>query len=512
MNYLKKFCIQYSSIDSTIKEIDQKKILDEIKKNVNCQNSLEDENLINLLNCAKILSRNEHQTEFLMDIKLIDKYFDQLLSFTDSQVNCEILKFVYNMVKQSKNFRKIYGLEILENFVSYYSNFNFSNINENSLLRMHIIFFLTCDVSCRNYFQHDIEKYLRLCNLFNDAFASLNYNPSSHSSNEFPISFLSRIKQFCKIITTILYNILNFSKNDKMNVETCQKFYKPIGKMLTIVFNSYVIFNEMDELELKLFLNTINLILCVPIELDSFEKYILPIFYQNSVIHNRINLLLQFLNDKIITKEIYISDDIIPKIVILIKICSKHKEIRKYCRLKIFPYLNKEIDNLPEIGNSMRNKICQLLIKSDRDVKNVVGNLLLVLFKNSVKKIIKYTGYGNAAGFLTNTMFIEKSMQQNKQMCDYSSSSDDSETDYYSNNKDRFNPITGRIEDAKEPPKFVSEEHKAYEAKKLLDAIDKMNRNGIIQTISSEDGKFVPKNVAEMLHNVDPHDIESESD
>lgn len=74
----------------------------------------------------------------------------------------------------------------------------------------------------------------------------------------------------------------------------------------------------------------------------------------------------------------------------------------------------------------------KLMTNPDTDVKELVADLLFVLCKENVGRLIKYTGYGNAAGLLA-----KRGLMLGGQGEEYSSESEDSDTDEYLQYKDK---------------------------------------------------------------------------
>ena len=81
----------------------------------------------------------------------------------------------------------------------------------------------------------------------------------------------------------------------------------------------------------------------------------------------------------------------------------------------------------------MRNKLCRLLTSPVTDVKDLVADFLFILCKENVSRLIKYTGYGNAAGLLASRGL----MLGGRGKGNYSSESEDSDTDEYREVKDK---------------------------------------------------------------------------
>lgn len=112
-----------------------------------------------------------------------------------------------------------------------------------------------------------------------------------------------------------------------------------------------------------------------------------------------VDSLVNFL-DRHIDKELKAtSESIIPVLTLLVGIVQNVRPIRKYLRFKILPPL-KDVMERPEIGNTVRNKLCRLMTHSSVEVKHAAANFLYELCKKNVDRLIKYTGFGNAAGLL----------------------------------------------------------------------------------------------------------------
>ena len=74
--------------------------------------------------------------------------------------------------------------------------------------------------------------------------------------------------------------------------------------------------------------------------------------------------------------------------------------------------------------------------------QELVADFLFVLCKENVNRLIKYTGYGNAAGLLASRGLMGVSQSQ-RNGTDYSSDDDDSETEEYAMDKLHIDPMIG---------------------------------------------------------------------
>ncbi|XP_014671189.1 PREDICTED: synembryn-A-like [Priapulus caudatus] len=103
-------------------------------------------------------------------------------------------------------------------------------------------------------------------------------------------------------------------------------------------------------------------------------------------------------------------------------------------------------------------------------------------------RLVKYTGYGNAAGLLASRGLMHGGQGN---MGKYSSESEESDTEEYSKAKDQINIVTGQMEPPHTDPLVgMTEEQKEYEAMRLVEQLDKLTRDGIVQPMRvGEDGR-----------------------
>ncbi|KAF6039777.1 RIC8B [Bugula neritina] len=195
-------------------------------------------------------------------------------------------------------------------------------------------------------------------------------------------------------------------------------------------------------------------------------------------------------------------DQLLPVLLPLTTLCKSNRIIRKYCRCQVLPPLKDEVKQLPEEGNSLRNKFCKLLTSTVTQVKHVAADFLYVLCKENVSRLIKYTGFGNAAGLLAQYGLMSG---QSSTSTAYSDDSD-SDTEEYRDLESQVNHVTGRCEPVRpNPMEGMSDEQKEYEAMQLLNAMDKLQRLGVVQPSTiGPDGKPVPvEHVLQLAPDID---------
>lgn len=97
-----------------------------------------------------------------------------------------------------------------------------------------------------------------------------------------------------------------------------------------------------------------------------------------------------------------------------------------------------------------------------------------------VNRMIKYTGYGNSAGLFANRGLLGG--HHTSSSTDYSSDSEDSDTEEYKQVQHSINPVLGCYEPPRPNPfEGMSDEQKEHETMKLVNLMDQLNRQGIVQ-------------------------------
>lgn len=197
--------------------------------------------------------------------------------------------------------------------------------------------------------------------------------------------------------------------------------------------------------------------------------------------------LLDFM-EKRINKGSNFKEGLTPVLSLLTKVSRHHREIRRYIKAQVLPPL-KDVKIRPEIGTTIRNKLVRLMTHVDMGVKQTAAEFLFVLCKESVDNLLKYTGYGNAAGLLVARGLLAGGRGETQY-----SEDEDSDTEEYKTAKPFINPITGHEEEPMPNPiEEMTEEQKEYEAQKLLNMFDKLSRQNVIRPMGVRpDGTLAP--------------------
>ncbi|XP_061534154.1 synembryn-B [Phycodurus eques] len=218
-----------------------------------------------------------------------------------------------------------------------------------------------------------------------------------------------------------------------------------------------------------------------------------------------IQVLLDFM-EKRIDKGANYKEGLTPVLSLLTEGSRHHREIRRYIKTQVLPPLT-DVKIRPEVGTTTRNKLVRLMTHVEMAVKQAAAEFLFVLCKESVDNLLKYTGYGNAAGLLMARGLLGGGRGETEYSPD-----EDSDTEEYKTAKPFINPITGHVEEPMpNPMEEMTEEQKEYEAQKLVNMLDKLSRQSLIRPMGVKpDGTLAP--LEETLHAPPGDDAGSDSD
>ncbi|KAM9376586.1 chaperone Ric-8B [Pholidichthys leucotaenia] len=218
-----------------------------------------------------------------------------------------------------------------------------------------------------------------------------------------------------------------------------------------------------------------------------------------------VQVLLDFM-EKRLNKSSNLKEGLTPVLSLLTEGSRHHREIRKYIKAQVLPPL-KDAKNRPEVGNTIRNKLVRLMTHVDIGVKQAAAEFLFVLCKENVDNLLKYTGYGNAAGLLAARELLAGGRGETQYSDD-----EDSDTEEYKSVKPFINPITGHVEKPMPNPiEEMTEEQKEYEAQQLVKMFDQLSRRSVIRPMGVRpDGTLAP--LEETLSNLPEENSGSDSD
>uniref|UniRef100_A0A2K6FVB9 Synembryn n=1 Tax=Propithecus coquereli TaxID=379532 RepID=A0A2K6FVB9_PROCO len=211
------------------------------------------------------------------------------------------------------------------------------------------------------------------------------------------------------------------------------------------------------------------------------------VLQNNTMVYNGMNMeaihvLLNFMEKRIDKGSSY-REGLTPVLSLLTECSRAHRNIRKFLKDQVLPPL-RDVTNRPEVGSTVRNKLVRLMTHVDLGVKQIAAEFLFVLCKERVDSLLKYTGYGNAAGLLAARGLLAGGRGDN-----WYSEDEDTDTEEYKNAKPNINLITGHLEEPMPNPiDEMTEEQKEYEAMKLVNMLDKLSRRADVKDLHQDGG------------------------
>ncbi|XP_007579080.1 synembryn-A [Poecilia formosa] len=309
-------------------------------------------------------------------------------------------------------------------------------------------------------------------------------------------------------ILKILFNI-TYSTHKQEPSEDDATLYRHLVAILRLcLMRKCLLPEDTDELHghtvnllTALPLQCLNVLLTVPLEPESKQSL--------GVNMDCVHMLLTFMERRLEAGD-RVKEKLTPILNLLTESCRAHRETRLYIRKHILPPL-RDVSHRPEDGDTVKSRLVRLMTHLDTDLKHCAADLLFVLCKENVRRFVKYTGYGNAAGLLATRGLLGG--QRAVSDAQYSSDSD-SDTEEYRQMKDRINPVTGRVEaEQSNPMEGMTEEEKEEEAKRLIMLFNKLSKENIIQPMGmDEEGKLVPMAGLEEAKSESENEAESDKD
>ncbi|XP_029177005.1 synembryn [Nylanderia fulva] len=437
------------------------------------------------LAALRILSRDKtNLNELITDeaIKIILQNADLTKICEEEQtsytaVTIESLKLLCNLLFNSK---KVQQSKVLVSSLPYLidrvKNYTINVPYHVKLFDIRILFLLTAlNISTRDIVKTDLCGDIYLIKIIEE-FVTQNCN------NRATVIKTEEITIVCEVLK-VLFNLYIHSDDIVEDQEKYRNLVLILYKLLVFKYSL-----QQDDLES----NVINLLTVIPS--SCYAPIVQPVasddcknVYQNMDM-SAIYVLLRFLDQRLDCK-INLIENVSPVVTALIRLVKSERIIRKYVRFQILPPL-KDVMNRPEEGTTLRAKLCKLLTSPITELHDLVAELLFILCKENVNRMVKYTGYGNAAG-----MFAKKGLLGRNQVeTNYSSESEDSETEEYIKFKEQINPVTGCFESPKSNPfEGMTDAQKEYEALQLVNLVDKLTREGVVRPCRiGDDGKPQP--------------------
>ncbi|CAL1599363.1 unnamed protein product [Knipowitschia caucasica] len=290
-------------------------------------------------------------------------------------------------------------------------------------------------------------------------------------------------------ILKILFNITFSSHRREPREEEAAQYRHLVAILRLCLLRKCVLAEDTDDLQG----HTVNLLSALP--LQCLDLLLTAPLAPGSEQFNGVNMdcvqkLLCFMEQRLEQGD-KAKEKLTPILNLLTESCRAHRETRKYLRNQILPPL-RDVSQRPEEGSTVKSQIVRLMTHLDTDLKHCAADFIFVLCKENVRRFVKYTGYGNAAGLLATRGLLGGQSAQS--VTAHYSSDSNSDTEEYRQQKDRINPVTGRVEaQMPDPMEGMSEQEKEEEAKRLIKLFSKLSRDDIIQPMGVDsEGRLVP--------------------
>ncbi|XP_034250142.1 synembryn-A [Thrips palmi] len=469
-----------------------------------------------ILGCLRILGRDKKGLDDIICVQHIDlllkhagivsqeeaiKLINEKENF---EVNLEALKCLSNIVFNSPKAQKICGtnntMEGILNRLRTYRDRSFPD--ELKYFDMKMLFLVTAlHQDSRAQLKEELHGMTYLMELIDYEMSQAVGDPDYQGAVgglHAPLNITNEQGQLLCEVLKVLFNICCKDKGLHLDEEA-----EAHGQRLVCILRDLLLAStSTPEKRLDLQNHTVNMLTAVPAPCLSFLVAPLPekdngngvVEFEGSNME-AVAVLLHILQNKLDGAEEETSTQtecLAPILTVLIECARNHRILRKFLRLQILPPL-KDTHRRPEEGNTIRNRLCKFLTSPYTQIKDLVAELLFILCKENVGRMIKYTGYGNAAGLLANRGLLA-GRRDDDEGPNYSSESEDSDTEEYKKYRHEMNPVTGCWEPPRENPMDgMSEEQKEYEAVQLANLMAKLSNEGIVQPCRiGEDGRPQP--------------------
>ncbi|XP_062989497.1 synembryn-B [Elgaria multicarinata webbii] len=456
---------------------------------------------VTCLEALRILSRDKKvlvpvttkkNMQILMKLAKLVTVEDPLEDVTDFPVIVEALKCLCNIVFNSPAAQKL-SLELnlaamLCNLLKKCKDQQF--VEDIKCFDLRLLFLLSLlHTDIRSQLRYDLQGLPLLTQALESAF-SIRWTDKYITAEDQEMSPLSLQETDCAIeALKALFNVTLDSWNVHSENDSHEFRY-----MTAILRHCLLTLGPTEDKTEELHSNAINLLSNVPV--SCLDVLISPSDQEDTegtdVKYNGMNMdaiqvLLKFMEKRIDKGSSY-REGLTPVLSLLTRCCRSHRNIRKFIKAQVLPPL-RDVSNRPEVGTTLRNKLVRLMTHVDLGVKQIAAEFLFVLCKERVDSLLKYTGYGNAAGLLAARGLLAGGRGEN-----WYSDDEDTDTEEYKSAKPNINLITGHLEEPMpNPMDEMTEEQKEYEAMKLVNMFDKLSRDKVITPMGVRpDGTMTP--------------------
>lgn len=189
--------------------------------------------------------------------------------------------------------------------------------------------------------------------------------------------------------------------------------------------------------------------------------------------NKRLDVLIKFLELRLDTAPARLAYAVCPVANVIRIIATDVPSARKYLRDKIIPR-RTDFSQRPEMGESLSAKLIKLLDSPNMEICQSIAELLYVICNKNVSRLVRRTGFGNAAGFLANRGIM------NIQDLGGKVGRTDSDSETSESESETINPVTGTYWEPEEPNTMTDEEKEAA-AVELMGMLKRLDELGVIK-------------------------------
>lgn len=481
-----------------------------LKESIESQSN---ENISVLLTSIRLMSREKSNEILMNDRDVLEKIKNLIDDNTNLNVSINALKCLTNIIFNSPSASKILIEEFdLCNFwiKKFFTNDNF--VNQEYLQRSTLILKCLFVITVYNQSQIGVLNDAKIMEFLTKSIDILMSKTHDMILDSYEVDFL--VECF-KLMYNLTLNLKNTDFDYLINVFRDLLLFETqdITKKNTLIGN---IVNLLTNINPPDIYSSLIIDLKDPQSIKTKNRFFklnlrLVIMDQDALFGNyfclSLKALVDYLNNclQLYFKDqdpIYL-DHLQPILLALYFIAKSNNILRKYLRFEILPPLKGEdIYRLPSEGNKPRNYLAKLMTHSNIQIKRLSAQLIFTLCKENVSRLIKYTGFGNAAGLIADLGLLA-----NKPKNDTENKSDDtdSDTEDYRKAKNQINHVKGCFDAQLNTNIFdgYTEEQKMYIVDQLMSKFDELNTMGLIRPAAIDEATGKVKAVEHVLEFVD---------
>eukprot|EP00111_Clytia_hemisphaerica_P023177 TCONS_00068176-protein len=448
------------------------------------KNGFNEELKLNLLSVLRLLSRDRKLVLSIKDIGKCIQSFVKYFQGQDTHGNnvendcvIEVLRCICNWVYHSKPVRDfLLKIKLAENLIKNMKTFI---LNDHLYFKLRLIFLMSA---------HENEFRLAMveCSAMS-LMLQIIQKIISQAKNSNHVMDAQGCKIFCEVFRASFNITLALQEcSSDGTIESCSSLVLCCTEVLHLDLHK----NAPEDIVTPIVHLMVNLPkaclekLCPPVSTENNESLVndQKVFKEHDM--TSVIILLKELRERIKIQDYSkMKEKTMAILTAFSYICRDVPLMRKYLRGEVLPPLSITKER-PEERQDACGDIVRLMTTVDVMLKNMAADFLFVLCKENTERLIRYTGYGNSAGFLATRGLMVPGRHVDG---DYS---EDELTDV---DDEQVDVTTGAMKEEKPSPlDSMTEEEKEIEAEKLMHMFERLKELNAIKPMTvTKDGKLV---------------------